>query len=50
MKNDVIYVRISADMKQKLIKLAEADRRSTSDFVVQLIIKEIEKAEKGKQG
>ena len=43
-KTDRLHIRISPDLKAKLQALADAENRSISNYVENLIKKEIEKA------
>lgn len=43
-KTDRIQIRISPDLKEKLQKLAEAENRTVSNYIENLIIKELKKA------
>lgn len=42
-KTDRIQIRISPDLKEKLQKLAEAENRTVSNYIENLIIKELNK-------
>lgn len=42
-KTDRIQIRISPDLKEKLQKLAEAENRTVSNYIENLIIKELKK-------
>lgn len=42
-KTDRIYIRISPELKEQLQKLAEAENRTVSNYIENLIIRELKK-------
>lgn len=42
-KTDRIQIRISPELKEKLQKLAEAENRTVSNYIENLILKELNK-------
>ncbi|MEA3302977.1 MAG: YlcI/YnfO family protein [Pseudomonadota bacterium] len=48
-KTKLLNVRISPELKKKAKKLAEADGRSLSNWVTQLITREVGKSEKSEK-
>ena len=46
-KTKLLNVRISPELKKKAKKLAEQDGRSLSNWVTQLITREVKRAEEG---
>lgn len=42
-KTEYLHIRISPEMKEKLQKLADAENRSVSNYIENLIIRELNK-------
>ena len=49
-KTHLLNIRIEPELKKKAKKLAEADGRSLSNWVTQLIASQVESVEKGTSG
>lgn len=48
-KTKILNLRIDADLKKEIKRLAEEDGRSVSNWVTYLIKKEVKKARKGRE-